>query len=199
MNCLKFVAVTETLTQNRKDKDIYHGHSTKLIIKDIQELDNGNLLITTSRVFENFSILGDLWVEIIFQFEYDIHHEAAQKLLANLGYSEFQNISVFDFMRIKTKGRKLYKYTASKARKIKCTSRRKLDMTNFDDVDTIWKLYYAKVSEYKNMVDDIKYFTSFVELDKDKYEGDLRDMNKYREIRDRLLEDASDSEDSSSS
>lgn len=198
MNFLNVVVMTENWAQTRSDKDIYHSHSTKLRIKDIKQLDNGKLLITTGRIFENFSILVDLWVEIIFEFEYDVEHEEAKELLDHLGYNDFKHVSVSDFMSIKTKGKKMYGFTASKALKIRGTNKRKLDLTDFDDVNTIWKLYYAKVSKYQNMISDIKYFTTFVELDKDKYESDLRDMNKYQKLRDELLQNMTSDEDSSS-
>ena len=199
MNILNIVVVAEDLAQNRSNKSIYFHHSTKLRIKDIKELDGGNLLITTGRVFQNFSILSDDWQEIIFQLEYDVHHEEAQELLNNLGYADFSHVSVFDFMSIKAKGRKLYGFTVSKALKIKCTTRRKLDMSNYDDVNSIWKLYYAKVSKYEHMKSDIKDFTSYVDLEQEDYERNLREATKYHELANKLLAEMTSDDSSGSS
>lgn len=199
MSILKVIILTDNWGQNQTDKEIYLHHSTKLKIKDIKELDGGNLLITTGPVFENFSILSDCWHEIIFQFEYNVNHEEAKELLNDLGYSYFPNVSVLDFMSIKAIGRKLYGFTRSKALKIRSVTRRKLDMTDFDDVNSVWKLYYAKVAKYENMKSDIKYFTAFVELDKDDYESNLRDATKYYELKTKLLAEMSSDDSSGSS
>lgn len=191
---LGLIGLAEDLANKKSNDTIYIQNGTKLVIKEITGLENGNLLITTCSVFEKFSIFGDSWFEITFNLEYDIHDDEALELLKDYGYYDYQNLSVLDFMKIKSKGRKLYKFTVSKAVKIKETIRRQLDLNNYDDVNKIYKIYYGKVSKYRNMVHDIKDFTFYVEDEKDAYIRDVNKLEEYHKLCTKLLDEMSSDE-----
>jgi len=62
-------------------------------------------------------------------------------------------------------------------------------MANYDDVWTLKRLYYCKVFEYENMRNDVKHFTTFLELDKGEYERNTRELEKYEQLSKRLLDE----------
>jgi hypothetical protein len=189
---LRLVNIAEEAQNNKSENDIFMKNKTKLKIQDINQVGEGKLLITTSSVVENFSLFFNNWSEIHFILEYDVTQHGAVELLEALGYNEFQNISILDFMKIKSKGRKLYKFITSDAININQTIKRSLDMKDYDDVRKVYLLYKCKVMKYQSMVQDIKWFQSEVEIDKDRHEINVEQEKKYEKMLNDLLEEMPD-------
>lgn len=179
---------------NESAHDLYLKYSTNLIIKNIEELDQYTLLVTTYPVLENRSILGDKWTEITFKFKYFYTKEIAQELLDEQGYIEFKqkSISVYDFLKIKYIGRKVYKAFHSDSEFDFYAEGRLLDLEEYDDVSKIVHYFRKKVCQYEYRVDDAKYLEKCKEFDEKDNQRYKKEMNKWKQISDELLQNMPD-------
>lgn len=189
---LKMCAITADRLNNQSASDLYLSYSTKVKVNDLEEINSNIVLITTTHVLENRGIITDKWTEITFKIKYDVTHQNAVELIEKLGYNEFKNkgISLFDFMKIKCLGRKVYKFFESDTKIETQAEGRLLDLDDYDDVMKIRNYYYRKVLEYKNMISEIK----MLEIDKEEYEKNSEILRKYNDKLQELLDAMSSDE-----
>lgn len=181
------------------DERLFYRHSTKLMVKDVyfQEDQNSNIIFQTSSVIENFSCFSDNWYSYYFTLKIDFSEPEGQERLEDLGYDEFKTkgITVFDFIKIKSVGRKLYMFTPVDSRlEIKCV-KRKMDLSDYDDVNRIYLYYLGKTWKYENMERDIINFEKFIELDRDTYESDKEKLEKWKNFKTTHLDEMSSDDD----
>ena len=180
------------------DERLFYRHSTKLLVKEVQEDQNINIIsFKTSSVIENFSCFSDNWYSYYFTLKIDFSEPEGQERLEDLGYDEFKSkgISVFDFIKIKSVGRELYMFIPVDSRlEIKCI-KRKMDLSDYDDVNKIYLYYLGKTWKYERMEADIRHFQSYVEFDRDTYESDKERLKKWKNFKTTLLDEMSSDED----
>jgi hypothetical protein len=184
----KMIQIAHERQKNETGYDCYIKYSTKVRVAEI-EADGDSLLITTTPVLENRSVLGDAWTEITFTFKYDITAKKAQKHLYRLGYSEFNDrVSSIDFLKIKTFGNEVCKYFHPKNESDHQAIMRLLDLEDYDDVQKIQRHYYRKVSKYRTRVDDARWLEDAKQWELKEYERDKDTLEKWDTLTKALLD-----------
>lgn len=195
---LQLAGFAEEHARNIDGKSLYIHNSTKLKIKDVTEDDDGSLLMITHPILYNFSVFSDAWADITFVMKCDISTPETRERLESMGYPEFEakGISVLDFIKIKSIGRKLWKFLPHDCESVYKTYRRNLDLTNYDDVCKLYAHWRRKTSFYEDAELNIKHNKMIVELEKDKYLRDNEQKEKFRLLHQKLLDEMpSDEED----
>jgi hypothetical protein len=191
--------------KNETGYDSYIKYARKVRVANIEESDSdGHLIVTTTPVIENRTILGDNWTEITFKFKYDYTTETAREMLEHQGYLEFEKraISVADFLKIKYMNRKSGGAFSLNSESDHQAIGRLLDLEDYKDVQKIVNYYANKVHIYRNELSDFEFFQVFQNDEREKNDQNVRDMdiweNKLQDILDAMTsEDVSSEGDES--
>jgi hypothetical protein len=186
--------------EKKSGESLYLSNSTKLRVKNIVSFDQNVLLVTTSSVCKNMAVFEDKWEEITFTFKYDLTHKDAVEFIQDLKYEDYigKGIDFVDFIKIKSLGRKVYKFFALKAEFDMEAKSRLLDLNNYDDVSKIKNFYYKQVLDYELVLDSQRDFEMFKEEDQEKHEKNSEILKIWEARLDKILEEMDSEEDTTS-
>jgi len=182
---------------NQSDRDLYSDHWECMKVKSIDASnyeETGQISITTTKTHYNTALLGDSWIEVYFTIEYDLDAEKEIEEYMMKEWYKFDEVSKAVFYQIKTLGRKMWKFFSDDHMMNVKAHKRKMNITEYDDVNKIHHIYWKKVRDYDELVEDLKHLKWRVHEDKGakrEYESDKEKYDSYKELSKKLLEEMS--------
>lgn len=146
-------------------EDTYARFATKVKVANLEKINDRIFLITTNtHINEN-----DL-SEVQFKITVDMKHGDQIDLLNDWG--DYEGVSLFDFIRIKSLGRKVYKFFSSHAQIDIQTIKTPINLNSYDGVKKVKRFYGYKVNVYQLNKENIM-------MTEDQYHENLENLRAW--------------------